>query len=340
MINNIYKLKSPKYFEKIYSEMNINSDVIVRPKYLSICKADQRYYQGKRESAILDEKLPMALIHEGIGEVIKDNTGEFNVGDIVSLIPNIPHEKNDYLSLNYLESSKFRGSDFDGFTSDLISFKKDRLIKLPEEIDFKVASFLELVSVACHGINRFKEISHGKNEVLGVWGDGSLGFIVSLVLKTYFPKSKVIVFGKHRENLNLFSFADKTYKINEIPEDLVIDHSFECVGSLSSQNAINQIIELSAPQGIISLFGVSEFPVAINTRLILEKGLTFLGISRSEREDFIEAINLIKSNPKMMSYLSNLVTDCIEVKSLLDLTNAFKTDNNKEFGKTIIKWEI
>ena len=340
MINNIYKLKSPKYFEKTYSELDVDKDVIVRPSYLSICKADQRYYQGQRESKILDEKLPMALIHEAIGKIIKDNTEEFKPGDNVVLIPNTPTEENEYISLNYLSSSKFRGSGFDGFTSDLVSLKKDRLMKLPSEINFKIASFLELISVACHGVSRFKKIANDKKDILGVWGDGNLGFIISLVLKTVFPHSKIIVFGKHIENLNLFSFVDETYKVSEIPGDLAIDHGFECVGSHSSQVAIEQIISLINPQGVISLFGVSEFPVSINTRLILEKGLTILGSSRSEREDFIEAINLLKNYPQMISYLNNLVTDFIEIKNLNDLNNAFNKDNNKSFGKTVLKWEI
>ena len=340
MINNVYKLKSPKFFEKVFEEIDITKDVIVKPTYLSICKADQRYFQGKRDSNILDERLPMALIHEAIGEVIKDNTGEFNIGDIVALIPNIIFEENENINANYLASSKFRGSNFDGFTSDLISLKEDRLVKIPAEMNLKTASFLELISVAIHGINRFKKISQTKKDILGVWGDGSLGFIMALILKVNFPNSKVIVFGKHNENLKLFSFVDEVYRVNEIPENLKVDHGFECVGSLSSQIAIEQIINLINPQGVISLFGVSEFPVSINTRLVLEKGLTIFGSSRSEREDFMESIKLMGENPKMVSHLDNLTTDFIKIKSLNDLNNAFNIDNNKSFGKTVLKWEI
>ena len=47
MINIIYRLVAPKFFEEAIEEINIDN-VIVRPSYLSICQADQRYYQGKR----------------------------------------------------------------------------------------------------------------------------------------------------------------------------------------------------------------------------------------------------------------------------------------------------
>ena len=82
-----------------------------------------------------------------------------------------------------------------------------------------------------------------------------------------YPESKVIIFGKHHENLNLFSFADEQYRIHDVPDDLVIDHGFECVGSSASQTAIEQMIDLINPQGTINLFGVSEYPIPINTRM-------------------------------------------------------------------------
>ena len=47
MINQVIKLVSPKKLEVFFEEENINEDiVIVRPTYMSICAADQRYYQG------------------------------------------------------------------------------------------------------------------------------------------------------------------------------------------------------------------------------------------------------------------------------------------------------
>ena len=82
MINIVYRLKSPKFFEEAIDEIELDG-VVVRPTYLSICQADQRYYQGSRPAEVLEAKLPMALIHESIGTVVKDNTGTYNVGDNV-----------------------------------------------------------------------------------------------------------------------------------------------------------------------------------------------------------------------------------------------------------------
>lgn len=92
------------------------------------------------------------------------------------------------------------------------------------------------------------------------------------------------------------------------------------------------------PQGTINLFGVSEYPIPINTRLVLEKGLTIQGNSRSEREDFVGVVNLLSRNPMLFDYLENLITNVCEINSLNDLKGAFDIDYISKFGKTILKW--
>ena len=139
MINIIYRLKSPKFFEEAIDEVELDG-VIVRPTYLSICQADQRYYQGSRPSDILSKKLPMALIHEAVGEVVHDNGKVFCPGDNVVMIPNVPLGDDGYRG-NYSKLAKFRGSGFDGFTCDLVSLNHDRLVKLPDNFNLMIIIF-------------------------------------------------------------------------------------------------------------------------------------------------------------------------------------------------------
>jgi len=74
-----------------------------------------------------------------------------------------------------------------------------------------------------------------------------------------------------RRNYPVSHFADDTFSVSDIPDDLYIDHAFECVGGAASQQAINQIIDHIQPEGTISILGVSEYPVPINTRMVLGK---------------------------------------------------------------------
>ncbi len=340
MINTIYRLISPKLFEEVYKEVDdLNNNVVVRPTHLSICQADQRYYQGDRDPKILKEKLPMALIHEGVGKVVKDGTGNFKPGDMVVMIPNTPIEDDEIIAENYLHSSKFRASGFDGFMQDYIVSKPDRLVKLPNNINLDVASFTELISVSVHGIIRFSKFSHNRKDVIGVWGDGNLGYITSLLLKIFFHHSKIIVMGKNVEKLNIFTFVDDTFLINELSDDFSVDHAFECVGGNGSQSAIDQIIDYINPEGTISILGVSEYPVPVNTRMILEKGLNMFGTSRSGKEDFLKTVEIFEEYPNVISYLENIISEKIKIRDLNDLNKAFELDLNSNFGKTVLIWD-
>ena len=340
MINTVYRLTAPKFFEEVFVEETDFNKVIVRPKYLSICQADQRYFNGNRPPEVLNKKLPMALFHEAVGEVIYSPDESFDVGDKVVMIPNTPIETDDVILENYLRSSKFRSSGYDGFMSEYVFMNSDRLVKLPEDINLEVAAFTELISVGMHAISRFKNFSHKRKEKIGVWGDGSFGYITSLLLKYIFPESEVYIFGVNYERLAYFSFTDKRFKVNEVPDDLKIDHAFECVGGNKSQDAINQIIDLINPEGSISILGVSEYNIPINTRMVLEKGLNIFGSSRSGRVDFEKTVKLLDDNSQMVLYLENLINNKVDINSINDVYNAFELDFNNRFGKTVLKWNI
>ena len=307
MINQVYQLTSPRQFEVTYNNVDIYSDnVVVRPLYLSICAADQRYYTGSRDEQTLKKKLPMALIHEGVGEVVFDSKGIYEKGTKVVMVPNTPREKDSVIAENYLPSSYFKSSGYDGFMQDFLFFNHDRIVTLPENIDLSTISYTELVSVSLHAVSRFenKSISNRKTEY----------------------------------KLSHFSFVDKTFYIDSIPENLTFDHAFECVGGKGSQSAINQMIDYIYPEGSIALLGVSEMPVEINTRLVLEKGITLIGSSRSGTKDFQNVVDLYMKYPDILEKLSLLKGEEFEIRTINDLIHAFEYDLSTSWGKTVLKW--
>lgn len=340
MLNTIYRLTAPRRFEVEFTDESFKDGyAVVRPTYLSICNADQRYYQGKRSAEVLEKKLPMALIHEGIGKVVHSNT-DLKPGQTVVMIPNTPVEEDEYIGENYLRSSMFRSSGYDGFMQDCVSMRRDRLVTITDDLEPTVAAFTELISVAYHAVTRFLLISHGRRDRIGIWGDGNLAFIVSLILRYRLPDSKLIVMGKNPDKLSGFSFVDETYHINEVPDNLELDHAFECVGGEGSTKAIEQIIDIIKPEATISIMGVSENPVPVNTRMVLEKGLRIFGSSRSGREDFEGTVGFLESHPEAVSYLSTIVGQVIEVSSVADMNKAFEADIQKSYGKTVMIWNV
>lgn len=340
MLNAVYQLKKPRQFELVFKDITFDDEqVIVRPTHLSICNADQRYYQGNRPDEILNQKLPMALIHEAIGKVVYDPTGEFQKGDYVVMIPNLPCEEDEVIAENYLRSSKFRASGTDGFMQEYVQTTPDRLVKLPENMNLTVAAFTEIVSVSFHAIGRFMKTAHARRDVIGVWGDGNLGYITSLLLKSMYPEIKVYVLGLDKSKLNDFTFADGIYLVNSIPKDFKIDHAFECVGGNGAPRAINQIIDYINPEGTIGILGVTEDNAPINTRMILEKGLRMIGSSRSGREDFVQLVDLYRRKPEVVEYLENIVGEQVIIREMKDISRAFEKDIHKLIGKTIMVWD-
>ncbi len=339
MLNTVYQLVRPRQFAVTFREISLSdTDVLVRPTHLSICRADQRYYQGLREEKVLREKLPMALIHEAIGEVVLDRTGQYPAGSRVVLLPNVPSETDPYTAENYLRSSRFRGSTMDGFMQEYIASPAGQLLPLPDFVPDRIGAFTEMVSVCHHAITRFDRISHARRDCFGIWGDGNMGYFTALLLKYRFPDSRVAVFGVSDEKLSVFSFADETYLVSDIPSDLTVDHAFECVGGAVSGTVINQIIDHIRPEGTIGILGVSEEPVPIYTRMVLEKGLHILGSSRSGRADFAGLLSLYREHPEMMEYLDRMVGPYMPVAGIADMSAAFETDIHKAMGKTVMVW--
>ena len=342
MLNCVYRLIAPRSIEPVQLEVPMlgTSAVAVRPTHLSICNADMRYYLGARDAEVLARKLPMALIHEGIGRVLSDPSGAFAPGQRVVMLPNNPHEADPFIAENYLRSSEFCGSGFDGFMQECLYLPARRVLALPEGVDDETAAFTEIVSVAMHAVTRFEAIAHARRDCVGVWGDGNLGYIVALILRMRYPGMRIVVIGRNAHKLADFTFVDDAFTSYDVPAGLAVDHAFECCGGDGAAAAIDQIIDAVQPEGTVSLLGVSENPVPVNTRMVLEKGLRLFGSSRSGRADFEAVVNLYREKPEVLGYLSLLVGDVVPVRAVSDMTRAFEADLRKAMGKTIMEWRV
>ncbi len=340
MLNTVYQLKRPRQFEVVFKKLELDGGhLLVRPTHLSICNADQRYYQGIRPDEVLRAKLPMALIHEGVGRVIYDPTGTFSAGTLVVMIPNLPVQQDPFIAENYLGSSGFCASGADGFLQEYVQALPSRVAVLPQEINLSVAAFTELVSVGYHALQRLFATAHGRMEEVAIWGDGNLGYITALLLHYLRPQARISVVGVHEEKLSYFTFVDEVLPASSLEEDFAFDHALECVGGSAAQSAISQIIAHIRPEGTIGLLGVSEEPVPVPTRMVLEKGLRIIGSSRSGREDFIGLIELYRKYPQILSYLENIVGEEFIVRDIKDIRSAFEADIHKLMGKTVLVWD-
>lgn len=336
MNNFRYKLVSPKIIEKTPCIESIGkNDVVVRPTYLSICAADIRYFFGLRKTEIMSKKLPLVLIHEAIGTVMASKDDNFKKGDKVILYPNLieSHHKTE----NYDYNAKFMSSSVDGFMQESVVIKSNNLIKFPKTFkEEKTMVIVEILSVVIHAIESITSKLNA-SKTIALWGDGNLAFLAHLYLLNKFPHLNIIVYGINQDKLNLFS--KNVSKINLLKDDHKIkrfDIAIEMVGGQASSDVINKAIDNINPTGTILLLGVSEEPININTRMVLEKGLTLLGRSRSTKNDFIKSKNFILKNYKEVH---KIIGEIIPIQSMEDIYDAFNKSRVNNF-KTVMKWDI
>lgn len=337
MINHVYQLVSPHVFSISCQDVNAAGQVLVRPRYMAVCHADQRYYQGLRDAQVLRKKLPMALIHECCGEVLRDASGKFHTGERVVLIPNVPGQDDDMIFENYARGSHFLSSGYDGFMREVVGLPADRVVSC-EGVPSSVAAITEFVSVAVHSATRLKLLAHSRRNDIGIWGDGSLAYVMACVLRRLLPDAKITVVGKNPRKLSSFTFVHRVCMADRLPGDFSLDHAFECAGGEGSGRAIDDIITCIRPQGTVMLMGVSENPVPVRTRDVLEKGLTLVGSSRSGRQDFETAVELMQDKT-LQNRLGYIIYEDKPVRCIKDIQRIFETDMTTPF-KTVFRWDL
>ena len=345
MFSTIYKVTSPGVVEEFVDVVeDIESKVLVKIDVMAICKADIRYFLGAREKSVLEHKYPLAPIHEAVGHVIKDPTGTFKKGDRVILIPNSVDEKfyqdkenrrclRKDLGENYYSKATFRSSTTDGFMREYYTVSPDLLVKY-ENVAPSIAVFSELLSVASAALRRidFNEVNK-----LALFGDGIMAYIVYIVLRHDHPNLDLTVFGVDQNKLACFKDV-KTTTFEEYKGEK-FDTLIECVGGRFSEDAINNMIKLAIPGADLILMGVSEDKVLINTRVILDKGLSLKGVTRSTREDFEHAAKII-SDKKSQDLLNIMVLSENKISSVADIYRCYEEEikNKTRIGKNLLFW--
>ena len=345
-----FRLTEPGIFEKTTLTHDFSTgDIVVKPTKASICHADLRYYSGNRRPEALAKKLPMALFHEGIGVVEQSNHSDIHVGDKVVIVPNIPSRlrKSNFpatdLLDNYDENAVFMGSGYDGICQSHMVVPGDNVVKIPSDLNEDVALLAELCSVSLFPINQLPQITTAEAPQVAIFGDGPVGYLAASALHFIYGihPSNLIVFGADSQKLAAFeSFATTQlvfdYNFNQ---HRGVHTVFECTGGQFSESAINQAIDLIERQGQLILMGVTEALVGINTRDILEKGLTLSGSSRSTKREFEQLITAF-ADPSYQQVLQQLIPEqAYDIYTTTDLTTAMEdTVQHKGWKKTYLQY--
>lgn len=353
-----FRLLSPGEVKEVTIERTVrDGEVAVEPTIASICHADLRYYLGLRRPEALAKKLPMALLHEGIGRVVESKSDAVKVGQRVVIVPNIPGYllengdseecsvlcEKEFLD-NYSEKNKFLGSGYDGIAQNRLVLPAECAIPIPDHIPDEIAVLSELCTVSYHALNRVRKQLESPNSKVAVFGDGPVGYLTAAMIHHIYglDASRLKVFGAIPDKLAQFGFADRAlvqeYDFNASEK---VDVVVECTGGRFSESAVNQGIDLLARGGSLILMGVTEERVPINTRDVLEKGLSLFGSSRSSCPDYRAVIRAMEDVEYQKSLRAILPAEYTPVHNANDFKTAMDfAGEHRSWQKVILdfKW--
>jgi ribitol-5-phosphate 2-dehydrogenase len=338
--------------------------VLLRPLRIGICASDLKLYSGTRERSALLAKLPIALLHEAVAEVVAVGggagpSGGLQVGQRVVPSPNIPctvadperfptPERACYAcrrggaGQNYCLAGRFLSSNADGMARTAFVHPAVCIVPVPAEVPDGLAVLTEPMATILAGLDQAAAPPGGRFLVIG---NGAMGILTVIALHAVLgagPKD-ILVTG-HRWEARAGAVDGLATPVGEHEAgplcDGGIDVAFECVGGDAAPETIALATDALRPGGRGVLFGPSERPFLFDARKMIAKGLTFLGCNRSRTAHFARALELC-----LQPALRPLLERALDPKEFVirdarDLDDAlYHAWTKAEPGRTVTLWE-
>ncbi|ADQ45477.1 Alcohol dehydrogenase GroES domain protein [Caldicellulosiruptor kronotskyensis 2002] len=283
----------------------MEDEVLVAVKCVGICGSDIHYYEHGKIGNYVVEK-PLILGHEASGEVISigRNVKKFNVGDKVVIEPGATCGKCEYCKsgrYNLCPDVKFLATPpVDGALCEYLAVKEDYLFKIPDNIEYDVATLVEPLSVGIHGAIRGNVKLGDKVLILGL---GPVGLLTILAVKA-FGASQIIAVDVQPLRLNaakelgathIINAKDSNYKqlILEATQNVGPDVTFETAGSKETSILAFEITKRGGRIVLIGLLPDNEVSVNINS--IVDNEYNVYGVFRYANT-YRKAIEVLSNN--------------------------------------------
>ena len=327
-----------------------DDDILVKVEGCGVCGTDAHEY--KRDPFGL---IPVALGHEGTGEVVKvgknvkvDSAGKsLKVGDKV--VSCMIFKDNPDITMFDLNKQNVGGADvygllpdddihLNGWFSDYILIRGGSTIFNVSDLDLYSRMLIEPAAVLIHAVERAKSTGILKfNSRVVVQGCGPIGLICIAVLATMGVANITAVdgeegrlaFAKRLGATGTVNFKEHqgvenlTEAVKESFGGYLSDFAFQCTGSAVAHTNVYKFIRNGG--GLCELgFFIDGGPATINPHFdICAKEITVVGSWVYTLRDYATTFDFLKSAKKIGLPLSELVTHTFP---LADIDEAFKTN--------------
>lgn len=286
--------------------------VLIKVAYAGICGSDVSIYLGKHPRA----KTPLVMGHEFTGTVtaIGENVNtDLVVGDKVVVNPLCfcGHCRACLAgNIHVCKTLRFYGIDTDGGMAEYAAIHESCLFKLPEDMDFKLATLIEPAAVVVHGLRMIKKMFHGSAAVIGL---GPMGLLSTLMLKDS-GVSKLFCIETNSQRIEMAKALGLNV-LNPLTEDVTeyihahndgegVDILVEASGSAA---AAKMMTEITGVRGEILLLSVFKEPAAIDLRTINFAEQQIIGTRVYTGLDYKDAIDyLSKDGEKLAPVISHV----------------------------------
>lgn len=315
-----------------------NKDILVEMKACGLCGTDIEKIRGEYTAS------KPVLGHEATGIIVDigQDVTDFKVGDRV-----FPHHHtscnnchfcnkgNETMCEHYRNSNIDPGGFSEYFRVPAWNIQKGGVLKIPSEVSFEEASFIE--PIACC-IRSQKRVGVSKGDTVLVIGAGPMGLIHLQLLKKMGIKTLISDINVKRLSLSQSFGADNIYNVNE---DNIISKIREDTNGLGADIAI---VATGNPKGIIQalntvrkggkicLFGVPVIGSILNYDFsdIFNSEISIISSYGATDKETNSALEIIKTH-KIDS--TSLITNRFKLE---EFEKAVKISNNEEVLKIII----
>jgi ribitol-5-phosphate 2-dehydrogenase (NADP+) len=359
-----FRLTQPFSIEAVEREVEHDrpGDVVLRPRLTGVCGSDLKLYAGARNRQALERKLPLALLHEGIADVVANGHygGELRPGTRVVVIPNVPcylahpdrhpSKAEGCVSCrpggageNYCLDNLYLSSNTDGLAQTYFRHPESLVLPVPSNVSERAAVLTEPIATIAAACLKAPIRRDARYLILG---DGPLGQLVAIWLTAHYrvPRDSIFMSAHFREHAPGLARLVGTMVDATCPESFArlrdtIDVAFECVGGQANEETLAQAVECLRPGSTAVLFGPSERLVPLDIREVIGKGLVLLGCNRSFLPHFRLAMTSLM-DPEFQNLLETVLSrDEFQVNSADDLSDGFyHAWTKREASKTLLRW--
>lgn len=273
-------------------------EALLAPERVGICGSDMHAWHGLHPFITP----PVVPGHEFSATVCTAPDGcGFRPGDRVTVEPNLVCGRCIHCRegrYNICDHLKVIGCQSPGAMADYVAVPVEKLIRLPDSVNFEDACLIEPLAVAIHALKRARFQS---GESVLILGAGTIGLMCLQAARALGAGVKIVTdLQDWRLQLARTLGADATLRADDpdihdsIRETMGPDGAdiiLECVGLPS---AMKQAVNASRKGGRIVVVGVHGEPVDLNVGLVQDWELDVYGSLMYTRADFEQALDLIE----------------------------------------------